>query len=358
MPLNLRAEVLLKTLIERYIADGQPVGSRALARQTGLDLSPATIRNVMADLEEMGLIRSPHTSAGRVPTQLGYRVFVDTLLKVKPLTLTDVRKLRGQLIANQDPQLLIGSASQIISRVSKLAGVVMVPRRDEHAAFRHIDFVGLSGQRILVILVTEDGHIHNQIISGDRDYSPSELIQAANYFNDTYAGIDLAEVKRLLLDEMQQTSDDMQRIMNLAVAMARQALGSEDETEDLVVSGESYLMDIPDLGDVRKLRKLFEAFSTKRDLLHLLDQSMRCPGVKIFIGTESGYEALEDCSVVTAAYNKSGLVMGTLGVIGPTRMAYEHIIPIVDLTARLLSAALSLQETTSGTLETPPHQPH
>jgi len=353
MALNLRAEVLLKTLIERYIAEGQPVGSRALARQAGLELSPATVRNVMADLEEMGLVKSPHTSAGRVPTQLGYRVFVDTLLKVKPLLPNEVRKLRGELSAIQDPQLLIGSASQIMSRVCKLAGVVMVPRRGEHVAFRHIDFVGLTGQRILVILVTEDAQVHNQIISTDREYSASELVQAANYFNETYVGIDLAEVKRLLLDELEQTSDDMQRIMNLAMSMARQALASEEENEDLVVSGESNLMDIPDLGDVRKLRRLFEAFSTKRDLLHLLDQSMRCPGVKIFIGSESGYEALEDCSVITTAYSKGGQIVGTLGVIGPTRMAYEHVIPIVDLTARLLTAALSFQEGSADQVETP-----
>ncbi len=354
MSLNLRAEVLLKTLIERYIADGQPVGSRTLARQAGLELSPATVRNIMADLEELGLVSSPHTSAGRVPTEVGYRVFVDTLLKIGPLDSSEVRKLKGELMSPQDTEHLIGSASQIMSKISKLAGIVMVPRRDEKAAFRHIDFIGLSGQRILVILVTDDGHVHNRIISADRKYSPSELVQAANYFNDTYTGINLGKVKRMLLNEIQQTGEDMQRIVHLAVYMARQAIDSErEETEDLVVSGESNLMEIPDLGDIHKLRKLFDAFNTKRDLLHLLDQSMRAGGVKIFIGSEAGYEVLEDCSVVTAPYSADGEVVGTLGVIGPTRMAYEHIIPIVDITARLLSAALNLQGSESGNLETP-----
>lgn len=352
--LNGRAEILLKSLIERYIEDGLPVGSRTLARSVGLDLSPATIRNVMADLEEMGLVMSPHTSAGRVPTQLGYRVFVDTLLKVRPLDSEEVRKLKGELTGDQDPQHLIESASQLLSEVSKLAGLVMLPRRDEQLAFHHIDFVNISGQRILVILVTEDGQVHNRIIGADRNYSSSELGEAARYFNDTYSGIVFHEVRRRLLSEIRQTGEDMQRMVQLAVSMAREALESApDEDESLLVSGESNLMATPELGDVRKLRKLFEVFSTKRDLLHLLDQSMRTSGVKIFIGSESGYQALEDCSVVTAPYSSSGQVVGTLGVIGPTRMPYEHVIPIVDITARLLSAALSMRSSPAGRLETP-----
>lgn len=344
MILSPRAELLLKTLIERYIADGQPVGSRTLARQAGLDISPATVRNVMVDLEEMGLVRSPHTSAGRVPTQLGYRFFVDTLLKVRPLDVEEVRMMEGELFSAQDPQQLIETASHLLSEISRLAGVVMVPRRDEHSAFRHIDFLALSGRRILVILVTQDGHVDNRIITTDRDYTPAELNQAANYFNESYAGMPLAAVKRVLVSEMQQASDDMQQIIRLAVDMARRAFETESrESDELLVSGESNLMDVPDLGDVKKLRRLFEAFNTKRDLLQLLDQSMRVNGVKIFIGAESGYEALEDCSVVTAPYSVDQQIVGRLGVIGPTRMPYEHIIPIVDLTARLLSSALTLQ---------------
>lgn len=342
MQLNPRAELLLKTLIERYIAEGEPVGSRTLARYAGLDLSPATIRNVMVDLEEMGFVSSPHTSAGRVPTQRGYRLFVDTLLKVRPLDERQVRLLKGELSAEQDPHQLIENASHLLSEISKLAGVILVPHRDEHVKFRHIDFLALSGHRILVILVTEDGRVDNRIIVADRDYNAAELEQAANYFNESYAGMLLADVKRALVSDMQQASADLQRVIELATAMARKAFEADkEEADELVVSGESNLMDIPDLGDVKKLRKLFDAFTAKRDLLHLLDQSMRVNGIKIFIGAESGYAALEDCSVVTASYNVDQRLVGTLGVIGPTRMAYEHVIPIVDLTARLLSAALT-----------------
>jgi heat-inducible transcriptional repressor len=341
MSLNARAEVLLKTLIERYIADGQPVGSRVLARQTGLDLSPATIRNVMADLEELGLVSSPHTSAGRIPTELGYRMFVDTMLRVKPLDMSEVHKLEQEFLSHQNPQQLIESASHVLSEICKLTGVVMAPRREEQATFRQIDFINLSGRRILVILVTQDGQVHNRVIAADRDYSPAELVQAANYFNETYTGTYLSDVKQALLKEIQQTSADMQRIMNLAVNMAQQAFSAEEATDDLVVSGESNLMDFPELGDMRKLRKLFDAFTTKRDLLHLLDRSMRAGGVKIFIGSESGYDALSECSVVTAPYQVDGQIVGTLGVIGPTRIPYEQVISIVDITARLLSGALS-----------------
>lgn len=349
--LNPRAEILLRTLIERYIADGQPVGSRTLARQAGLDLSPATVRNIMADLEELGLVHSPHTSAGRVPTDRGYRLFVDTLLQVRPITTNEVRKLKHELETDPDPQHLVESASHLLSEVCRLTGLVMVPRREEQAALRQLDFVGLSGRRILVILVTQDGQVHNRIIHVERDYSPAELTQAANYFNEAYAGLGLAEVRRQLLRDLEAASADLQRIMDLAQRTARQALTEEDKGDELVVSGESNLMDIPDLMDVRKLRRLFDAFNTKRDLLQLLDQSMRAGGVKIFIGAEAGYDALRECSVVTAPYRIEGRVVGTLGVIGPTRMAYEQVIPIVDITARLLSAALS----GPGRLEGPGH---
>jgi heat-inducible transcriptional repressor len=320
----------------------------------GLDLSPATIRNVMADLEEMGLIRAPHTSAGRVPTERGYRVFIDTLLQVKPLESAEVSKLRCELDASQDPQQLIECASHMLSEVSKLAGLVVLPRRDDLSAFRHIDFVALSAGRLLVIIVTQDGQVHNRIVATERDYSDSELTRAANYFNDTYSGMPLAEVKRALVLDMRQTSEDLGRVMQLAVAMATRAFAEDAAADDLVVSGESNLMEFPELGDVRKLRRLFDAFNTKRDLLQLLDQSVRAGGVKIFIGSESGYEPLADCSLVTAPYAIAGEIVGTLGVLGPTRIAYEHVIPIVDITARLLSSALSHGER-GGRLESPEH---
>lgn len=343
MALTPRAEVFLKALIERYIADGQPVGSRTLAKQTGLELSPATVRNIMADLEELGLVRSPHTSAGRVPTESGYRLFIDTLLKVRPLQTSEVRKIEGELAAEHDSPHIIEAASHLLSQITKLAGVVTVPKR-EQIVLRQLEFLVLSPTRVLVILITHDSGVHNRIINVDRSYSPAELVQAANYFNETYAGMSLNDVKRSLLQALQRDSEEMQDIMRAAVAMAHRAIDVDDNaTDKLVVSGESNLLNIPDLGDINKLRKLFDAFTAKRDLLHLLDQSMRAGGIQIFIGSEAGYQPLEECSVVTSTYEVDGEIVGTLGVIGPTRMAYQRIIPIVDVTAKLLSGALSAE---------------
>jgi len=341
MALSHRAELLLKALIERYISDGQPVGSRTLSKDLGNELSPATIRNVMADLEELGLIQSPHTSAGRVPTALGYRVFVDTLLKVRPLEADEVRRLEGSLGVAPDPGQLAESASSLLSQLTRMAGVVMVPRQ-EQTAIRQIEFLQLSSNRVLAILVTLDGRVHNRVIVTDRAYSPAELVEAANFFNESYAGRYLDEVKQVLLTAMQQDSDAMQQAMRTAMVMARHMFADDDaQGPELVVSGESNLLDVPELGDVRKLRRLFETFNTKRDLLHLLDQCLRSSGVQIFIGGESGYSALEECSVVAAPYQVEGRVVGMLGVVGPTRMPYEHVIPIVDITARLLGGVLS-----------------
>jgi len=343
MALNPRAEILLKALIERYISDGQPVGSRTLAKDLGNELSPATIRNVMADLEELGLIRSPHTSAGRVPTPLGYRIFVDTLLKVQPLDLGQVQRLEGELSAAPDPGQLVESASSLLSQVTRMAGMVMVPRQ-EQTELHQIEFLQLSANRVLAILVTRDGRVHNRVIITERRYSAAELVEAANYFNETYIGRSLAEVKQVLLAAMQQDSDAMQQAMRTAMAMARQMFTDDrEEGPELVVSGESNLLDVPELGDVRKLRLLFNAFNTKRDLLHLLDQCLRSNGVQIFIGEESGYQALEECSVVAAPYRVDGRIVGMLGVVGPTRMPYERVIPLVDVTARLLGGALSAE---------------
>lgn len=358
MTLSSRAEVLLKALVERYIAEGQPVGSRTLAKQAGLELSPATIRNVMADLEELGLISSPHTSAGRIPTARGYRLFVDSLLRVQKLGAADLRKIEHQLPPGNDPQQLIEAASSLLSQITRFAGVVRIPRR-EQVPFRRLEFLSLSPSRVLVILITQDGRVHNRVIQPDKAYSPAELVQASNYFNDTYAGKPLTEVKQVLLRELQSDSEAMQRIMRAASEMARKAIANEQDQEtELVVAGEANLFDIPELRDVQKLRQLFEAFATKQDLLHLLDQSMRADGVRLFIGAESGYQALEDCSVVTSSYRVDGEIVGTLGVIGPTRMPYEHVIPIVDVTARLLSGALSAERaeeriSESGKAETP-----
>ena len=343
MALSPRAEVLLKALIERYISDGQPVGSRTLSKQAGLDLSPATIRNVMADLEDLGLIRSPHTSAGRVPTALGYRMFVDSLLTVRPLDSSEIYRLGDELSYDGDPMHLMESASSLLSQVTKLAGIVLVPRQEE--AFRQIEFLSLpAADRVLVILVTRSGRVHNRVIKVDRRYSPAELVEAANCFNDRYSGRPLSEIRRSLLAELQSDGDEMQRAVKNATDMARHVFADGDSGEpDLVVSGESNLLKIPDLGDVEKLRKLFETFTAKRDLLHLLDRSMHADSIQVFIGSESGYQALDECSVVMAPYQADGRVVGTVGVIGPTRMAYDQVISIVDVTARLLGGVLSTE---------------
>ncbi len=343
MVLTPRAETLLKALIERYISDGQPVGSRTLSKQGGLELSPATIRNVMADLEDLGLISSPHTSAGRIPTALGYRVFVDTLLKVRPMDTPEMHRLADELAYDGNPVHLMESASTLLSQVTKLAGIVMIPRQEE--AFRQIEFLSLSSaNRVLVILVTAKGRVQKRVIHTDHRYSPAELVEAANYFNDTYSGRPLGDVKRDLLGALQRDGDAVQRAVRNATMMARQMFTDEESAgPDVVVSGEANLLNIPDLGDIEKLRKLFDTFNAKRALLHLLDQSMRAASMQIFIGQESGYQALEECSVVMAPYQVGGRVVGTLGVVGPTRMDYDQVITVVDVTARLLGGALSTE---------------
>jgi heat-inducible transcriptional repressor len=335
--LNERALILLKTLVERYIAEGQPVGSRALSRYSGLDLSPASIRNVMADLEEMGFIASPHTSAGRVPTARGYRFFVDILLKVKPLDTIEISQLEGQLHA-ESTQKLVVSASQLLSDLTHLAGVVMTPRRS--AGFRHIEFLKLSDTRVLVILVTPEGDVQNRILVTDKRYTPGELTEATNILNQHYAGLTFDEIRRRIREELKQLTADMTQLMTAALEAGSRAVS--ESAEEVVISGESNLLDSQDLSsNMANLRKLFELFDRKTGLLQLLEISNRAQGVQIFIGGESGVAPLDECSVVTAPYEVDGQVVGTVGVIGPTRMAYERVIPIVDITARLLSSLLT-----------------
>ena len=335
--LSERAQILLKTLVERYIAEGQPVGSRALSKYSGLDLSPASIRNVMADLEDLGFIASPHTSAGRIPTARGYRFFVDTLLTIKPLDRIEIHQLEGQLHTD-NRQRLVASASQVLSDLTRFAGVVMTPRRS--GGFRHIEFVKLSDTRVLLILVTPDGDVQNRILLTDRGYSPSELTEAANILNQNFAGLTFEETRVRIREELKQLREDMTRLMTRALDAGSQAV--TETADDVVISGEGRLLDIQDLSsNMQRLRKLFDLFERKTGLLQLLDISSRAHGVQIFIGGESGLVPLDECSVVTAPYEVDGKVVGTVGVIGPTRMAYERVIPIVDITAKLLSSALS-----------------
>ena len=337
--LEARAQHLLKALIERYIGDGQPVGSRALSRHSGLELSPATIRNVMADLEEMGFISSPHTSAGRVPTPKGYRFFVDSLMVMKPLERSEINRLEGELIADR-PQQLMSAAAGLLSQLTQFAGVVMTPKRRE-ASFRHLEFLRLSERRVLLILVTNEGDVQNRILHTDRAYSQSQLVEATNYFNHNFAGQPFSTIRSRIADELRALREDIAGLMSAAVDAGEGALA---ESESLVVTGERNLMQ----GDgaaanMERLRRLFDMFDQKTSILHLLDVSQRAQGVQIYIGGESGISPLDEYSVITAPYEANGQVIGTLGVIGPTRMAYERVIPIVDVTAKLLSNAMTAQ---------------
>ena len=338
--LSARAQQLLKVLVERYIQEGHPVGSRVLSRESSLSLSPASIRNIMADLEEYGLVASPHTSAGRVPTVSGYRFFVDTLLTVKPLGTREVKQLKNDLEAHEDATSLLETASRLLSSVTQMAGVVTVPRR-ENVAFRHIEFLPISRGRVLVILVTNEQEVHNKIIHPAREFSAAELLQASNYLNSIFEGKDLAAVRAIVLEDLQETRERMNREMLHAIEMANLAFGGEEKKDDFVLSGETNLMEFTELSNMERLRTLFEAFNYKRGIIHLLDQCLKANGVQIFIGEESGYQALASCSVVTSTYSVDDEVAGVLGVIGPTRMKYERVISLVDATAKLLGAALN-----------------
>jgi heat-inducible transcriptional repressor len=334
-----RAQHLLRALIARYITEGTPVGSRTLSRDSGLDLSPATIRNIMADLEEGGFIMSPHTSAGRVPTIKGYRFFVDTIVRMSPPKEQDLIQLERELIlGGDDAQSLAVSTSNLLSTVTRLAGVVTVPRRS-HTELRQIEFLPLADRRVLAILVINDVEVQNKILDVQRDFAESELRQAANYLTAHCRGCDLYHVRSRLLEEMRQARESMNELMIEAINLAQDIFPDHAPDPDFVLAGETNLMGIEELADMEKLKELFEAFSQRRDILHLLDQSLTADGVQIFIGQESGYKVLDACSIVAAPYQIDEDAVGVLGVIGPTRMAYDRVIPIVDVTAKLLGRA-------------------
>ncbi len=335
-----RAQLLLKNLVEHYIRDGQPVGSRTLSREFSMGLSPASIRNVMADLEDIGLIHSPHTSAGRVPTVKGYRMFIDSLLTIQPLEQGLVSDWMQRLRNSEDSERLLASASHQLSEVTSMAGVVMLPRR-EQVSLRQVEFLPLSHNRVLVILVVNEKEVQNRIIQTERSYSAAELQQIANYLNQLCAGQELRRVRESLLNELDDTRSHMNQLMADAISMAQQAFSQDEDEDGLLLAGQTNLMSYDEMSNMDKLRKLFDAFNRKRDILQLLDQSLHADGVQIFIGEESGYEVLDDCSVVASPYRVDGKVVGVLGVIGPTRMAYDRVIPIVDVTAQLLGSSLN-----------------
>ena len=336
--LNDRAQILLKTLVDRYISDGQPVGSRALLQFSGLDVSSATIRNVMADLEEMGLVSSPHTSAGRVPTALGYRLFIDTLMVVQPLDSARVQQLEHQLQPDY-PSRLLTQASNLLSELTHFAGVVATPKRSAFTV-RQIEFLRLSEKRVLLIIVMPDGEVENRVLVTHKDYSQSQLTEAGNFLSQHYADCPFQDIHQRVQSELHQLQHDMTALLSAAMAASDAAMARKNE--DYVISGERNLLHINDLSsNMNQLRGLFNVFEQKTELLQLLDASRHAPGVHIFVGSESGLAGLDECSVVSAPYTTDGQVVGTLAVVGPKRMNYEKVIPIVDITAKLVSNALS-----------------
>ena len=328
-----RAKLLLKTLVERYIAEGQPVGSRTLSRAPGLDLSPATIRNVMSDLESLGLIASPHTSAGRIPTARGYRLFVDTMLTAQR------EQMNTPSLAPDQPQKVIANAANLLSNLSQFVGVVMAPRRA--SVFKQIEFLRLSDRRLLVIIVSPDGDVQNRVIFPEADYTQSQLVEASNYINAHYAGLTIEQVRDRLQSEVEKLRGEIAALMQAAVNVSSEVL-TEAQEDDVVISGERNLLSVTDFSsDMGHLRRAFELFEQKAQLMRLLDVSSKAEGVRIFIGGESQVVPFEELSIVSANYEVDGQVVGTLGVIGPTRMPYERMIQIVDITSRLVSNALS-----------------
>ena len=343
--LNERAQLLLKALIENYIRDGQPVGSRTLSRDSGLSLSSATIRNVMSDLEALGFVTSPHTSAGRVPTDKGYRFFVDTLLKLKPLEHEEVEEIERRLVSEAaSGRSLVQTVSQMLSSVTQMAGLVTLPNPN-YVALTQIEFIGLSENRALAIMVMNNREVQTRVVQLDRFYSPEELRRAANYLNEAFAGRSLPDVRAQLVAQLQDARQHMNQLMLDAIQVAQKVFDKDaDERVEYVIAGETNLMGFAELSNVDRLRRLFEAFNEKHDILKLLDSCLHAEGIQIFIGQESGYRILDDISVVTAPYLLDNKVVGVLGIIGPTRMAYERVIPIVDVTAKLLGSALNARK--------------
>ena len=339
--LDPRARQLLRTLIGRYIHSGEPVGSQTLARHAGLDVSSATIRNILSDLEDAGLLSAPHTSAGRIPTPQGYRLFVDSLLQVRPLPESEVTRLRNELPSGGGTQALLGSASELLSAMTHFVGVVSVPRREQFA-FRRIEFVPLDTARVLAIVVFADNEVQNRIIQTRRPYDASELERVANYLNAHFAGRTMADIRATLLRELRSAQNEMQHLLAQSVELAEQLLAPS--SDDMVLAGQTRLMGVQDLADLDRLRELFEAFARKREILQLLERTVQAPGVRIFIGEETGLAPLEGMSLVTAPYvaggGAGGQVLGVLGVIGPSRMAYERVIPVVQAAADALGAAI------------------
>lgn len=337
-PINDRAQHLLKVLVETYIEDGQPVGSKKLVDQRSLSVSSATARNIMADLEEHGYIKSPHRSAGRIPTSMGYRFFVDSLINVQPLKSEDVERLGRTMNPDMSSHELVESASGLLSEVTKMAGVVTLPKRDQ-TTLKHVDFLPLSSKRVLVILVLDEHEVQNRIIYTQNEYTEGQLKEAANYINHLYTGESLKGIREKIIKSMRHDKDHMDSLMQTALEMSSKGFEREEKS-DYVVAGQENLFQLVQSQALANLKELFEAFSLKGDILHLLDHCMESEGIQLFIGDESGYKAFDECSVITAPYQVDGELVGVLGIIGPSRMPYERVIPVVDATAKILSTTL------------------
>lgn len=337
-----REQQIFRLLVEQYIQDGTPVGSRTLSKMPGVSVSAASVRNVLGDLEEIGLLAAPHTSAGRVPTCDGFRLFVDTMLQVKQIDESDLSDLKTRLTPDQDDKSLLKHATNYLSQFTNMAGVVTLPKRGA-TIFRQIEFLPLSEQRVLVILVVNEKNVQNRILTLDRDYAASELQEISNFLNQQYSGKDLESVRDSIRTELEKTRADMNEQMQHMIAMAGRVFDHDENTgeEDVIVAGQTNLMNFSELSDVQNLRDLFDAFAEKRDIYHVLERCVSADGVQIFIGQEAGYDILEMCSLVTSTYEVNDEVVGILGVVGPTRMAYDRVVPAVDVTSKLITAALN-----------------
>ncbi|MDH5423733.1 MAG: heat-inducible transcriptional repressor HrcA [Gammaproteobacteria bacterium] len=339
MNLNPRAQLLLKALVDIYITDGQPVGSKTLAQTSGLDVSSATIRNVMSQLDKQGLVQAPHTSAGRIPTEQGYRIFIDSLMEMQPLTTDLLGMMNAELNANQSTDNLINTASTLLSDFTKMAGIVTIPKRSQ-LKLRQIEFLPLPGKRILAILVINEKEVENRVIQADREYTQSELQTVSNIVNSQYAGKDIFSIRTSLVETLHQASTRLDQQMRVAASIADKALQQDDKNSNYVMQGASNLLNFSELEETGKLQQMFQVFNNTRDMLNILDRCINAEGVKVYVGRESGVEGLGSCSLITAPYMADGEVLGVLGVVGPTRMNYKNVIPVVEITAKLLGQAL------------------
>ena len=339
--LNDRSRTILEAIVDDYISSGEPVGSRAVTRRHNMDISPATVRNVMSDLEEMGFLASPHTSAGRIPTDLGYRYYVDTLLQVRDLSEQEKQRIEGHCQPGKmTVENLLQETGKALSSLSNYAGIVMAPRFTS-TVFRQIEFVRLSGGKLLVVFVSQTGLVQNKLIEVDEDFSPSELEQITNYLNQTLSGLSIHDVKKKIASEMQQEKALYNTLMKQALELSDKALEGEVEGQ-VFIEGASSFLEQPDFSDIGQMKKLFQAFEQKGRLIELLDKSQEASGVQIFIGSANSYNQIEGCSLITSSYQNVQGTIGTLGVIGPNRMSYSKVIPIVDYTARLVSRLLEI----------------